>query len=197
MICLYTKNIHGTWFAVACAGQQVVATSFADFEQKALNSLLSNIPFNVPFQMVPFPSLYAKDVFVLMNDIFEGKDVDVVFNLATDNLPKYTTRVLKVVMQIPTGYVTSYGAVAKSVGGGPRAVGNVMAGNIFVPLVPCHRVVKTDFSLGGYGGGLKIKYQLLTKEKRGYSEPKAVVLSDGEILQVYPVEVTLDSVGRF
>jgi O-6-methylguanine DNA methyltransferase len=197
MIQIYTQGINGVWFTVACIEQQIVASSFADFEQKALNNLLNNLPFNTPFQVQPSPSMYAKSVFVLMKDMFEGKDIDTVSNLATDNLPKYTTHVLKAVMHIPIGYVTSYGSVAKAVGGGSRAVGNVMAGNIFVPLVPCHRVVKTDFSLGGYGGGLKIKYQLLTKEKRGHPEPKDVVIKDGAVLQVFPVEVTLKKADRF
>jgi len=39
-----------------------------------------------------------------------------------------------------------------------------MANNCFAPLVPCHRVVKSDFTLGGYGGGLKVKIALLKKE---------------------------------
>jgi O-6-methylguanine DNA methyltransferase len=191
MIQVYTQNTNDTWFAVACSGRQIIATSFADLEQKALNNLLNNLPLNTPFQVMHVPSTCAKDTFILMADILEGKDIDQNFSLATDELPKYTTRVLNAVMQIPTGYIASYGAVAKAVGGGPRAVGNVMAGNIFVLLVPCHRVVKSDFSLGGYGGGLKIKYQLLMKEKRGYLEPKNVAITNGDMLQVHPVEVTL------
>jgi O-6-methylguanine DNA methyltransferase len=191
MIQVCTQNTNDTWFAVACSGRQIVATSFDDIEQKALNSLLNNLPFNTPFQVLSAPSMCVKETFTLMADMLEGKDIDHNFSLATDELPKYTTRVLNAVMQIPPGYIASYGAVAKAVGGGPRAVGNVMAGNIFVPLVPCHRVVKSDFSLGGYGGGLKIKYQLLMKEKRGYLEPKNVVIKNGGTLQVHPVEVTL------
>jgi len=99
-------------------------------------------------------------------------------------------------MQIPLGYVSTYGAVAKAVGSGSRAVGNVMAGNIFVPLVPCHRVVKADLSLGGYGGGLKTKYKLLMKEKRGYIGSKNFLIKNGEVLQIYPVEITLDKISK-
>jgi O-6-methylguanine DNA methyltransferase len=193
MIQIYIQNTNDLWFVVACSKQQIVATSFANLKQKVLRQLLNSLPLNTPFQFMSVPSVYAKYVLTLMADILEGKDVDPVFDLVTDKLPKYTARVLNVVMQVPTGYITSYGAVAKAVGGGPRAVGNIMAGNIFVPLVPCHRVVKSDFSLGGYGGGLKIKYQLLMKEKRGYLEPKDVVIKTGEMLRVYPVEVTLQN----
>jgi O-6-methylguanine DNA methyltransferase len=191
MIQIYIQNTNDLWFAVASSEQQIVATSFADLKQKALRHLLNNLPFNVPFQVMPVPSVYAKYVFTLMADVLEGKDIDPIFDLITEKLPKYTARVLNAVMQIPLGYIASYGAVAKTVGGGPRAVGNVMAGNIFVPLVPCHRVVKSDFSLGGYGGGLKIKYQLLMKEKRGYLEPKDISIKNADVLRVYPVEITL------
>jgi methylated-DNA-[protein]-cysteine S-methyltransferase len=191
MIQIYIQNTNDLWFAVACSEQQIVATFFADIKQKVLSQLLNNLPLGIPFQVMSGSSVYAKSVFTLMADILEGKDIDHVFDLVTEKLPKYTTQVLNAVMQIPTGYIASYGAVAQAVGGGPRAVGNVMAGNIFVPLVPCHRVVKSDFSLGGYGGGLKIKYQLLMKERRGYLEPKDIVIKNGEVLRVYPVEVTL------
>ena len=190
MIQVYAQNINGTWFSLACAEQQVFGTSFGETEQKALSNLLNNLPFNMPFQVFIAPSAYAKDTFALLENIFEGKDVNLNLNLAVNNLPAYTKRVIKATMQIPVGYVASYGSVAKAVGGGPRAVGNVMAGNCFAPIVPCHRVVKSDFTLGGYGGGLKVKYQLLTNEKRAYSSSMEIRLGEG-LMQVYPVELAL------
>ncbi len=193
MIQVYTQNIKGTWFALACAEQRIYGTSFAETEQKALNSLLNNLPYNIPFQVLISPSAYARDTFGLLEAVFEGKDANLNLNLATDKLPAYTKRVIEATMQIPVGYVASYGSVAKAVGGGPRAVGNVMAGNAFAPLVPCHRVVKSDFTLGGYGGGLKVKYQLLSKEKRGYSSGLKIRLYEGD-LQVYPVEYSLRAI---
>jgi len=193
MIQVYSQNINGTWLTVACDEQKIVASSFADNEQKALNNLLNILPFNEAFEVSNSPSTYAKDTFALMANILKGKDVTLNFELETSKLPKYTTQVLRAVMKIPVGYVATYGSVAKAVGGGARAVGNVMACNNFAPLVPCHRVVKSDFSLGGYGGGLKVKYQLLTKEKRGYLEPKCIEVDVG-VLQVFPVEWTLKKV---
>jgi O-6-methylguanine DNA methyltransferase len=190
MIQVYTQNINCTWFALACAEQQIYGTSFGETEHKALSSLLSNLPFNMPFQVLMSPSACAKDTFVLLEAVFEGKDVNLNLNFATKKLPAYTKRVIAATLKIPVGYVASYGAVAKAVGGGPRAVGNVMAGNCFAPLVPCHRVVKSDFTLGGYGGGLKVKYQLLSKEKRGYPSGLEIKLDEG-VLQVYPVEYSL------
>jgi O-6-methylguanine DNA methyltransferase len=111
--------------------------------------------------------------------------------LSTQRLPAYTNRVINATLSIPVGYVTTYGAIAAAVGGGPRAVGNAMACNLFAPLVPCHRVVKSDFTLGGYGaGGLKVKLEFLKRESRGYTEPKKVLVCGGQ-LQLYPVERVL------
>jgi hypothetical protein len=55
MIGVYSKNIGGVWFGVACDEQRVFGTAFAGSEQKALRSLLSRIPVNVPFQVFPEP----------------------------------------------------------------------------------------------------------------------------------------------
>ncbi|MDR2699522.1 MAG: methylated-DNA--[protein]-cysteine S-methyltransferase [Nitrososphaerota archaeon] len=195
MIQIYTQTANDTWLAIACT-KQIIATSFATTEQKALNNILNKLPFNVPFQILPSPSAYAQDTFILMTNILDGKKIISTFDLATDKLPKYTTTVLKAVMQIPIGYVSTYGAVAKAVGGGSRAVGNIMAGNIFAPLIPCHRVVKANLSLGGYGGGLKTKYHLLMKEKRGYPELKNITIKNGGVLQIYPVEITLSKASK-
>ena len=65
-----------------------------------------------------------------------------------------------------------------------------MASNPFAPIVPCHRVVKADFTLGGYGFGLKVKVELLGREKRGFSSPKEIEVDDGQ-LTVFPVENVL------
>lgn len=75
-------------------------------------------------------------------------------------------RVLLADFAIPRGRVMTYGGLAAKVGapGGARAVGNVMAGNPFPLIVPCHRVIRSDGSLGGFGGGLPMKRALLEME---------------------------------
>ena len=66
---------------------------------------------------------------------------------------------------VPRGRVTTYAALARSLGSRAyRAVGGAMHTNPHAPRVPCHRVVKSDGSLGGYAGGLKAKIRLLQKE---------------------------------
>ena len=195
MIDVYAKNVDGVWFGVACDKQRVFGTSFAHSEQEALRSLLSSIPFNIPFQVLSESSAFAEDVLASVKNVYDGKDATHGFSLATAHLPAYTRRVLEVTSLVPAGYVASYGSIAKAVGGSPRAVGNVMARNPFAPLVPCHRVVSSDFTLGGYGGGLDVKLDFLVREKRGYTSPRQIPVGDRK-LQVFPVEFVLKKSKR-
>jgi AraC family transcriptional regulator of adaptative response/methylated-DNA-[protein]-cysteine methyltransferase len=68
---------------------------------------------------------------------------------------------------IPYGQTVSYGDVAKSLGnpGAVRAVGRACATNPVALVIPCHRVVREDQSLGGYRWGLERKKKLLQKER--------------------------------
>ena len=190
MIEIYTQNIQETWFAVALNKQQIITSSFGADQKTAINNILGNIPFKMPFQVFHEPVSSAKNILAALKCIHDGKEANTNLPLATAHLPAYTKKVLKTTKAIPLGYVTSYGAVAQAVGGGPRAVGNIMASNPFAPIVPCHRVVRADFSLGGYGFGLKVKAELLGREKRGFVSPKEIKVDDGQLM-VFPVENVL------
>ena len=195
MIGVYTKNIGGTWFGVACTEQRVFSTSFASSREEALRNLLRGIPFNVPFQTHPEPSAFAETVLKSVKNVYDGNNVSQNVPLATEHLSAYTQKILTATALIPTGYVASYGAIAKAAGGSPRSVGRVMASNPFAPIVPCHRVVSSDCTLGGYGGGLDVKLELLGREKRGYVSPLEVSFGDGK-LRVFPVEFVLRKNAR-
>ena len=69
---------------------------------------------------------------------------------------------------IPMGKVSTYGAIAKAIGNpkAARAVGNALGANDNPIVVPCHRVVRQDGTLGGYSGGqgLATKTKLLQRE---------------------------------
>lgn len=77
----------------------------------------------------------------------------------------FRARVLAAVRSIPRGRVATYGDIAELAGapGAARAVGNVMKG-CGDPSVPCHRVIAAAGGLGGYGGFLERKRQLLRAE---------------------------------
>lgn len=77
----------------------------------------------------------------------------------------FKEKVYKVVGKIPKGKVLTYAQIAK-MAGSPRAfraAGNALNKNKN-PLVPCHRVIRSDGTLGGYRSGIKEKMRLLKKE---------------------------------
>jgi methylated-DNA-[protein]-cysteine S-methyltransferase len=78
----------------------------------------------------------------------------------------FKRRVLESLRRIPVGAVISYQGLAAAAGtpDGSRAVGNTMATNPVPVYVPCHRVVRSDGSIGNYGGGTAAKIQLLRTE---------------------------------
>ena len=82
---------------------------------------------------------------------------------------KFQIKVWKEIKKIPKGKVTTYKNIAKSIGYPKafRAVANACGKNPYAPLIPCHRVIKSDFSIGGYSGngGIRTKIKLLKKEK--------------------------------
>jgi len=198
MIGLYIENIEGVWFGIACDREKIFATTFASDEKRFLQSLLKSIPFNVPFQHSEKTSVFAKRVFVLMKNIYDGKGDSDDFSLVTKDLSDYARRVIEAVSLIPVGYVASYGSVARAAGGGARAVGRVMASNPFPLIVPCHRVVCSDFTLGGYGDGYEgvpVKLGILKRESRGYVSKREISVGDGKLL-VFPVEFVLERVGE-
>jgi methylated-DNA-[protein]-cysteine S-methyltransferase len=74
-------------------------------------------------------------------------------------------RVWKLLAAIPYGQTTTYGALARQLGGtGPRAVGGFVGRNPLSILIPCHRVVGSTGKLTGYAGGLDRKQHLLELE---------------------------------
>lgn len=81
----------------------------------------------------------------------------------------FQERVYNLLKRVPRGKVTTYGALAKKLKTSPRAVGNALRENPFAPRVPCHRVIKSNGSIGGFKGrtkgkAIQEKIKLLRKE---------------------------------
>ena len=81
---------------------------------------------------------------------------------------KFQLKVWNYLRKIPRGKVKTYSEVSKSIGKplAVRAVANAIGKNPYSPKIPCHRVIRSDGSLGGYSGkgGIKTKRFLLKKE---------------------------------
>ncbi len=99
--------------------------------------------------------------------------------LALDQCSVFQQRVLVAESQIPRGWVSTYGRIATHVGcpGGARAVGRALASNPFPIIVPCHRAIRSDGSLGGFQGGQDMKRALLQLEGVDFSSLGQVVLN--------------------
>ena len=84
------------------------------------------------------------------------------------NGTKFQVKVWSYLRKIPRGRLKTYSQVAKAIGKphAVRAVANVIGKNPYAPKIPCHRVIRSDGSLGGYSGkgGVKTKRFLLKKE---------------------------------
>lgn len=78
----------------------------------------------------------------------------------------FERRVYEATRRIPFGKVATYGQIAKAIGKpkAPRAVGQALGKNPIAIVIPCHRVVASDGSLGGFTGGLSWKRKLLRHE---------------------------------
>lgn len=102
-----------------------------------------------------------------LDQYFAGKrhEFDVPADLT--GLTPFYRAILRATARVPYGKVTTYRAVAKRAGNerASRAAGGALSWNPIPIVVPCHRVVATDGSLGGYAGGLDAKRRLLALER--------------------------------
>lgn len=100
-----------------------------------------------------------------LDEYFAGKRHDFDLPLAPQGTP-FQQKVWAALRQIPYGTTASYGQIAATMGNpkASRAVGMANNRNPIAIIIPCHRVIGSDGSLVGYGGGLPIKKQLLELE---------------------------------
>jgi O-6-methylguanine DNA methyltransferase len=84
--------------------------------------------------------------------------------------PLFYQKVWRACAEIPAGKTMTYGELARKIGapGAARAVGQALGKNPFAPVVPCHRVIRADGSMGGYSGpgGVRTKIRMLKKEAK-------------------------------
>lgn len=99
--------------------------------------------------------------------LLEGRPGGEGLPLDLDRCGGFRREVLEHLRTIPRGETRSYGAVARAIGrpGAVRAVGTACATNPLPLLVPCHRVVRSDGSIGNYLAGSEVKRRLLAAER--------------------------------
>ena len=99
---------------------------------------------------------------------FSGKEMKFTFPFDLFSGTPFQTKVWNAMRKIPYGETRSYKWLAQKAGSPQkaRAAGQACGSNPLPILIPCHRVIKTDGSLGGFGGGLHIKRRLLRIESK-------------------------------
>ena len=107
-----------------------------------------------------------------LDQYFRGRRSAFDIDVDLSGLTLFQRRVLAQTAKIPFGDLRTYRAIAKRIGNerASRAVGGAVGANPVPIIVPCHRVVATDGTLGGYAGGLAAKRTLLEIE-RGSAVP--------------------------
>lgn len=97
---------------------------------------------------------------------FQGRLKQFTLKLAPRGTP-FQLDVLRALQEVPYGETVSYGELARRIGRpkASRAVGAANAGNPLPIVIPCHRVIGSNGSLVGFGGGLEVKRKLLDLER--------------------------------
>lgn len=153
-------------------------TGHIDIIQK--HSHISKIFFNDDSRFFEPPSTPRTDLLRKTKDIldryFEGDPVDFrEISVEIEDGTLFQQLVWETIHQIPHGEVRSYKWIAEQIGRpkAVRAVGNATGNNPITIIIPCHRVIGSNGNLGGYGGGLERKRQLLSLEGYPVKELKS------------------------
>ena len=116
------------------------------------------------------PTPVARKLTALLARYFAGERVDFsAVPVAGARGSVFQRRVWQAMRAIPYGEVRTYAELAAQIGHprAVRAVGNAAAANPVVILIPCHRIVRSDGTIGNYSGGSVRKQQLLSLEQCG------------------------------
>lgn len=120
--------------------------------------------------------------------------------LQSTQITEFQRKVYLELLNVPAGETITYGELARRIGcRSPRAVGGALHRNPFAPDVPCHRVISSDGSIGGYAFGPEKKMELLNREAHhspnhqdslskyhGLAKPKTSKTADPKVSEVQP-----------
>jgi AraC family transcriptional regulator of adaptative response/methylated-DNA-[protein]-cysteine methyltransferase len=152
----------GPMIAVANS-EAICLLEFAD--RRMLETQFETLKRRLGAAIVPGRNAVLQQLESELQEYMEGRrqGFDVPVRLAGTPFQETVWRAL---IAVPFGATTSYGALAKSIGQptAVRAVANANGDNRLAILIPCHRVIGSDGSLTGYGGGLWRKRRLLDHE---------------------------------
>jgi len=161
-------------------GPVALLWSFHKGQPKIFRVLLSTPSVSAKHQLTKlFPDSEAaicSEIDVVADDIeafFSGENIQFSLKIIRIDLcSEFQQEVLCAEHGIPRGAFSTYQRIARHVGrpNGARAVGNALATNPFPIIVPCHRAIRTDLTIGEYQGGIRMKRTLLEMEGIDFNE---------------------------
>jgi len=149
-------------FGFVASGKRLVATFLPQPERVIRRAVAARCP-----DAVETPDLLPRFRRHVI-DYYKGKPTIFKAEVDLTDVPPFRQAVLRACRRIPYGKTATYADLARTVGkpGAARAVGGAMAHNPLPLVIPCHRVLRTDGSLGGFSSprGVKEKKRLLRLE---------------------------------
>jgi len=135
------------WITIKAIDQKLLSVKFG--KQKKKNSS-------------PFLNIVKKQILNYISGNLKKFKLNLL--IQGSNLQK---KIWNELQKIPYGKTKTYGQIAKKLNTSPRYVGNVCGQNKHLLVIPCHRVIRSDGSLGGFSslGGIKLKERLIHLEK--------------------------------
>lgn len=151
------------WMGITEAGKGVDGIALPQTSKQRAIAVLREQDCD-PLVMEPSPQLELAQAQLL--DYLSGKRMTFDVPLDLSRGTAFQRQVWRTLLKVPYGKLRSYQWVAARVGGPQyaRAVGNAVGANPLPIIVPCHRIVAQDATLGGFSGGLPTKRKLLTLE---------------------------------
>jgi methylated-DNA-[protein]-cysteine S-methyltransferase len=158
----FRHELVGDIFLAICK-KKLIAVDFGISQETFIDHIESK------FGQAPYyEPTKIKNIKAQVQDYLDGSriDFDITFDLSS--LTNFQRQVLMATLQIPRGKIVTYGDIARRIGNpkSVRAVGQALGRNPIPIVIPCHRVIASDGSLGGYsgGGGSETKARLLKLE---------------------------------
>jgi AraC family transcriptional regulator of adaptative response/methylated-DNA-[protein]-cysteine methyltransferase len=160
--------------AAAATSRGACLLEFAD--RRMLESQLRILSRRLGMALVPGSDPHLDALARQLEEYFAGRRTRFDVPLDLPGTP-FQREVWSALQRVPYGETRSYAALAAEIGrpGAARAVGRANGQNRLAIVVPCHRVVNEDGSLGGYGGGLRRKRHLLDLEREVLAGAAAAV----------------------
>ncbi|MBI5664560.1 MAG: methylated-DNA--[protein]-cysteine S-methyltransferase [Nitrospirae bacterium] len=139
-----------------------IGTLYLTFSGRLLSGVSFEKPEHVPFRKGAAPASFIKELKAYFSGAHVAFSQEIKFLTGTD----FEKKVWSALKDIPFGETRSYKWVAEKTGNSAavRAVGRALSKNPVPIVVPCHRVIESDGSIGGYSSGVEVKRRLLEME---------------------------------